>query len=255
MGAVTRLLYEGKAKQVFATDDRDVVRIHFKDEATALDGKKRGTIEGKGAVNARVSAVLFEYLAGRGVATHYLGRAGDRDLLARRVTIIPLEVVVRNVAAGSLAKRLGWEEGRPVAPPIVELYLKDDALGDPLINHYHVRALAVATDGERQRLEETALAVNGLLGPFLLRKGLRLIDFKLEFGRDAGGDILLADELSPDTCRLWDSDSGYRMDKDRFRRDLGGVADAYQAVLRRLEGGESDAVAGAGRGDPQAGSA
>jgi phosphoribosylaminoimidazole-succinocarboxamide synthase len=252
---VTRLLYEGKAKQVFATDAQDVVRIHFKDEATAFDGKKRGIIAGKGAVNARVSALLFEYLGAQGVATHYLGLAGDRDLLARRVSIIPLEVVVRNVAAGSLAKRLGWEEGRPVAPPILELYLKDDALGDPLINQYHVRALALATDDERCRLEETALVINGLLIPYLAKRGLRLVDFKLEFGRDGRGDILLADELSPDTCRFWDSESGYRMDKDRFRRDLGGVTDAYQEVLRRLEGGGSDAMAGTGRGDPQVGGA
>jgi len=252
---MTRLLYEGKAKQVFATDDQDIVRIHFKDDATAFDGKKRGFIEGKGVVNARVSALFFEYLAAHGVATHYLGTAGDRDLLARRVSIIPLEVVVRNVAAGSLAKRLGWEEGRPVAPPILELYLKDDALGDPMVNHYHVRALALATDDERAYLEEEALAVNRLLLPFLLSKGLRLIDFKLEFGRDARGDILLADELSPDTCRLWDSESGYRLDKDRFRRDLAGVADAYREVLRRMEGGEGDAVAGTGRGNPQAGGA
>ena len=252
---MTALLYEGKAKQVYATDDREVVLIRFKDDATAFDGKKRGIIEGKGVVNARVSAVLFEYLTARGVATHYLRQAGDRELLARRVSIIPLEVVVRNVVAGSLAKRLGLDEGWPLIPPVLELYLKDDDLGDPLVNHHHVRALELATDGERAHLEETALAVNGLLVPFLSNKGLRLIDFKLEFGRDAKGDILLADELSPDTCRLWDIDSGYRMDKDRFRRDLGGVADAYREVLRRLEGGGSDVVAGAGRGDPQAGGA
>lgn len=231
-----RLLHEGKAKQVFATGDPGVVRIHFKDDATAFDGKKRGAIEDKGRLNAMITAIFFEYLAGKGIPTHYLGREGERDLRARRVDIIPVEVVVRNVAAGSLAKRLGMEEGTPLALPVLELYLKDDELGDPMVNRYHVRSLGLAADADMDRAEELALRVNELLAEYLEPRGLRLIDFKLEFGRDDGGTVLLADEISPDTCRFWDRETGEKLDKDRFRRDLGGVADAYREVLRRLEG-------------------
>ncbi|MDQ7793585.1 MAG: phosphoribosylaminoimidazolesuccinocarboxamide synthase [bacterium] len=230
-----RLLHEGKAKQVYATEEPGVVLIRFKDDATAFDGKKRGSIEDKGRLNARMSAIFFEYLEGKGIPTHYLGTAGERELRARRVEIIRVEVVVRNVAAGSLAKRLGLAEGTVLARPVLELYLKDDELGDPLINRYHVRALGLAADAEMDRAEELALAVNDLLSAYLEPRGLKLIDFKLEFGRDDSGTVLLADEISPDTCRFWDRETGERLDKDRFRRDLGGVADAYREVLRRLE--------------------
>jgi len=233
-----KLLHEGKAKQVYATDDPEVVLIRFKDEATAFDGKKRGTIEAKGPINARISSILFTYLEANGVATHYLGTAGERDLLARRVTIIPVEVVVRNIAAGSLARRLGLAEGTNLELPVLELYLKDDELGDPMINRYHVRALGLAADAELETMEEAALRVNALLAAHLEPLGLRLVDFKLEFGRTAAGRLLLADEISPDTCRFWDVRTGEKLDKDRFRRDMGGVEEAYREVLRRLEAGQ-----------------
>jgi len=229
-------LYEGKAKVVFATPDPHVLVQSFKDDATAFNGQKKGSIPGKGSVNCRVSAALFRLLEANGVQTHFLRLLSDRDMLMRAVRIVPLEVVVRNRVAGSLAKRLGRPEGEAIpAGPVVELYYKDDSLGDPLVNESHVLAFGLA---DREALDAiTALAhrVNAVLVPFFRGIGLDLVDFKLEFGRSlADGALLLADEISPDTCRLWDLATGERMDKDRFRRDLGGVEDAYQEVVGRV---------------------
>ncbi|QBS38161.1 phosphoribosylaminoimidazolesuccinocarboxamide synthase [Thermaerobacter sp. FW80] len=227
-------LYEGKAKVVYATADPGLVRIYFKDDATAFDGRKRGTIGEKGRLNARIAAHLFQVVEAGGVPTHLVAVAGEQELLARRVAIIPLEVVVRNVVAGSLARRLGLAPGQVLEEPVLELYYKRDDLGDPLINRAHVRLLGIATAAELDRIEALALAVNRILRPYLAERDLILVDFKLEFGR-SGDDILLADEISPDTCRLWDRATGEPLDKDRFRHDLGGVADAYAEVWRRLE--------------------
>jgi phosphoribosylaminoimidazole-succinocarboxamide synthase len=226
-------LYEGKAKIVYATSKPGVVIQYFKDDATAFNALKKGTILGKGVVNNRMSAALFERLAKAGVPTHYLGTLSDREMLCRRLDIIKIETIVRNVVAGSLAKRTGLEEGTPIARPIVELYLKSDPLGDPMINDDHVRMLSLARAPELSWIKRTALKVNSILRPHLLKRDLLLVDFKLEFGR-AGGKLYLGDEISPDTCRLWDRATREKLDKDRFRRDLGGVEDAYQEVYRRL---------------------
>jgi phosphoribosylaminoimidazole-succinocarboxamide synthase len=228
-------LYEGKAKIVYGTDRPDMVIQYFKDDATAFNALKRGTIAGKGVVNNRMSAVLFELLERRGVPTHYLRTLSDREMLCRRLSIIRIEVIVRNVVAGSLAKRTGLEEGVVVKRPVVELYYKSDPLGDPMINDDHVRMLRLATPSDLEWIRGTALEVNTALRPFLARKGLLLVDFKLEFGR-ARGRLFLADEISPDTCRLWDVATREKLDKDRFRRDLGGVEEAYQEVFRRVVG-------------------
>jgi len=228
-------LYEGKAKIVYATRDPQVVIQYFKDDATAFNAQKRGTIVGKGVVNNRMSAVIFERLARARVPTHYLGTLSDREMLCRRLDIIKIEVIVRNVVAGSLAKRTGLDEGVPVRPPVVELYYKSDPLGDPMLNDEHVRLLKLATPAELAWLRRTARSVNTALRPFLARKRLVLVDFKLEFGRHRGR-LWLGDEISPDTCRLWDAASGERLDKDRFRRDMGGVEEAYQEVYRRVVG-------------------
>lgn len=229
-------LYEGKAKIVYATDDPDLLLVHFKDDATAFNGLKKGTIGDKGALNARISAALFQYLAEHGVPNHFVSLAGEREMVARRLTIIPLEVVVRNVAAGSLAKRLGLEEGTRLARTVVEFYYKRDDLGDPLVNEYHIQALELATPAEVAELAAWGLKVNDLLGAYLKPRRLELIDFKLEFGRTREGRVLLGDEISPDTCRFWDTETGEKLDKDRFRRDLGGVEEAYQEVWRRIAG-------------------
>ncbi len=229
-------LYEGKAKIVYATDDPDLFLIHFKDDATAFNGQKRGTIGDKGVLNARISAALFEYLAGHGVVNHFVALTGEREMLVRRLEIVPLEVVVRNVAAGSLAKRLGLAEGTRLDRTVVEFYYKRDDLGDPLVNEYHIRALDLATSEEVAELAAVSLRVNDLLRAYLKPRRLELIDFKLEFGRTRDGRILLGDEISPDTCRFWDTETGERLDKDRFRRDLGGVEEAYQEVWRRIGG-------------------
>jgi len=232
-----RKLHEGKAKIVWeapAGPEGPRCLVEFKDEATAFDGRKRGRIGGKGRVCNLLSAVFFELLEREGVPTHYLGTPSDREMLVRRVDIIPVEVVVRNVAAGSLAKRLGLEEGTPLPRPVLELYYKSDPLGDPMVNRHHVRAMGWASDEEMDRVEALALRVNEVLGRALERCNLRLIDFKLEFGRAPDGSVLLADEISPDTCRFWDVATGERLDKDRFRRDLGGVEEAYEEVLRRV---------------------
>ena len=228
-------LYEGKAKIVYATSDPKLIIQYFKDDATAFNALKKGTILGKGVVNNRMSAALFERLGRAGVPTHYLGTLSDREMLCRRLEIIKSETIVRNVVAGSLAKRTGLDEGTAIKQPIVELYYKSDPLGDPMINDDHVRMMALAKPAELAWMKRMALKINSVLRPHLLKRDLLLVDFKLEFGR-AGGKLYLGDEISPDTCRLWDRATREKLDKDRFRRDLGGVEDAYQEVYRRLVG-------------------
>lgn len=229
------MLYEGKAKRVFRTDAPDRYIVEFKDDATAFDGKKRGTISDKGVLNNRISAYFFRLLEGAGIPSHYVDVLGDREMLVEAVEIIAIEVVARNIAAGSLAKRTGLPEGTPLSQPVVEYYYKRDDLGDPMINCSHVVALGLATAEELHQMKETALKVNAVLKEHLDAKGITLVDFKLEFGRKDGG-ILLADEISPDTCRFWDKKTGEKLDKDRFRRDLGNVAEAYAEVWQRLSG-------------------
>jgi phosphoribosylaminoimidazole-succinocarboxamide synthase len=226
-------MYEGKAKIVYATSRPDLVIQYFKDDATAFNALKRGTIVGKGVVNNRMSATLFELLGRRGVPTHYLATRSEREMLCRKLDIIKIETIVRNVVAGSLAKRSGLEEGTEVTEPIVELYYKSDALGDPMLNDEHVRLLKLATTTELAWIKRRARRINTVLRPHLRTRGLLLVDFKLEFGR-AGRRLYLGDEISPDTCRLWDARTREKLDKDRFRRDLGGVEEAYQEVYRRL---------------------
>lgn len=228
-------MYEGKAKRVLATGDPDVLLHRYKDEATAFDGRKRGSWRGKGRTNATMSAAMFRYLEEHGVPTHFIEQVDDTTLKTKRLEMLPVEVVVRNVAAGSLAKRLGYEEGTPLRQPVVELYLKNDELGDPLVNRYHLRELGV-DDGTLAACEEMGLKVNDTLRPFFEERGITLVDFKIEIGRDTEGNLLLADEISPDTCRFWDRETGERLDKDRFRRDMGGVEEAYAEVLRRVTG-------------------
>jgi phosphoribosylaminoimidazole-succinocarboxamide synthase len=227
------LIYEGKAKKVYEADRPDQVIQYFKDDATAFNAQKRGTILDKGVVNNRVSERLFRLLEAGGVPTHFLDRLSDREMLTRRVTIIPIEVVVRNRIAGSLAKRFGLTEGKAIDPPLIEFYYKNDDLGDPLITDEHVRLLALADPQTILEIKRLALSVNGLLVPFFRDRGMTLVDFKLEFGRSEGR-VVLADEISPDTCRFWDARTGESMDKDRFRKDLGKIEEAYQEVLRRV---------------------
>ena len=229
------LIYEGKAKQVFRTADPDLLIQHFKDDATAFNAQKRGTIASKGIVNNRTSEVFFKLLEEQGVATHFVRRLSDRDMLIRACEVVKVEVVVRNIIAGSLAKRLGRPEGEMLPEPVIEHYLKDDALGDPLINDWHIRVLRLATAAEMQAINETALKVNAILREFLDARAIVLVDMKLEFGRHHG-KILVADEICPDTCRFWDKSTGEKLDKDRFRRDLGGVEEAYQEAARRICG-------------------
>jgi phosphoribosylaminoimidazole-succinocarboxamide synthase len=227
------LLYEGKAKQVYATDDPDLVIQHFKDDATAFNAQKRGTIESKGVVNCKMSEIFFTFLEGRGVPTHFVQRLSDRDMLVRRLEIVPVEVVVRNIVAGSLAKRVGRPEGEALPGAILEFYYKDDALGDPMINESHITTFGWATRAEMAQISEMALAINRHLVEFLDERNVLLVDGKLEFGRHKG-TLLLGDEICPDTCRFWDKDTRERLDKDRFRRDLGGVEAAYQEMQRRV---------------------
>jgi phosphoribosylaminoimidazole-succinocarboxamide synthase len=229
------MLYEGKAKQVYATDDPDQVIVVYKDDATAFNGAKRGAITGKGALNNHMTAIFFQLLESKGIRSHFVETLSDREQLVRRVKIIPIEVVVRNIAAGSLSKRLGCPKAR-TARPIVELYYKDDALGDPLINDDHIAILNLATPEQVERIRAEALAVNAALLEYLAERRVLLVDFKLEFGTDAQGNMLLADEISPDTCRFWDAETRQKLDKDRFRQDLGGVEAAYQEMFRRLGG-------------------
>ena len=230
------MMYEGKAKQVCATDDPTLAIIHYKDDATAFNGLKKGTIVGKGVVNNLVSNHLFKMLEQSGVPTHLVEQINDRDSVVRRVQIVPLEVIVRNIAAGSLSKRLGLPEGTKLASTVLEFCYKNDDLGDPMVNEYHIAAMQLATREEVETISAMALKVNELLTAYLKELNIELIDFKLEFGR-FDGKIVLADEISPDTCRFWDSKTGEKLDKDRFRRDLGDVEGAYQEILRRLMGG------------------
>jgi phosphoribosylaminoimidazole-succinocarboxamide synthase len=228
------LIHEGKAKKVFKTDDPTAIIHEFKDDATAFDGKKKGQIEGKGSVNAQISTVLFQLLENQGIKTHFRELLDDRNMLTDKLKMLEVEVVVRNIAAGSLAKRIGYDEGTPLKKTIVEFYYKRDDLGDPIINEDHIAELGIASKDEVEKMRQIGLKVNELLTDFFGKLGLILVDYKLEFG-DKNGEIILADEISPDTCRLWDERSGERMDKDRFRRDLGRVEDAYQEVLGRIK--------------------
>ena len=227
-------LYEGKAKKVFKTDNDELLIVSYKDDATAFNGLKKGTIAGKGVINNKMSNLLMQRLEKAGVPTHFVEELSDRDTLVKRVSIVPLEVIIRNIAAGSFSKRYGVEEGVVFDSPTIEFSYKNDELGDPLINDYHAIAMKLATPAEIETIKEYAFAVNEQLKAFWSECGVTLVDFKLEFGKVADGSIVLADEISPDTCRLWDSKTGEKLDKDRFRRDLGGVEDAYQEVMKRL---------------------
>ncbi len=229
------MLYEGKAKKIFLTEKDDELIQYFKDDATAFNAEKRGTILEKGIVNNAISAKLFQHLADAGIPSHFIQQINDREMLTRRVKIIPVEVVVRNRATGSIVKRLGLEEGLIIDPPLVEFFYKNDSLGDPLISEDHIRLLKLATPGQIEELRQQALKINEVLKPFFQKKGMFLVDFKLEFGL-WNGQIILADEISPDTCRFWDIQTGERMDKDRFRKDLGRIEETYQEVLKRVCG-------------------
>lgn len=226
-------LYEGKAKKVYMTDDPDVLIVDYKDDATAFNGEKKGTIVGKGAINNRMSNYLFKQLEKEGIPTHLIEELSDRETAVKKVSIVPLEVIVRNVAAGSFSKRLGVPEGTEFTEPTIELSYKNDELGDPLINEYFARALNLASWDEIETIKKYAFKTNEVLKEFFLAAELRLIDFKIEFGR-YHGTIILADEISPDTCRLWDVHTNEKLDKDRFRRDLGNVEEAYQEVMKRI---------------------
>ena len=228
-------LYEGKAKKVFATDDPELLLVSYKDDATAFNGLKKGTIAGKGVINNKMSNALMQYLEKKGIPTHYVEEINDRDTIVKKVQIVPLEVIIRNIAAGSFSKHYGVEEGTLLKAPTIEFSYKNDELGDPLINEYHALALGLATQEEIDTIKKYAFQVNEELKAFWKSCDVTLVDFKLEFGRLSDGTIVLADEISPDTCRLWDSETGMKLDKDRFRRDMGGVEDAYQEIMRRLQ--------------------
>lgn len=227
------MLYEGKAKKVYKTDNEKEYIVEYKDDATAFNGEKKGTIQGKGAVNNKMSAALFAMLEDKGIPTHQIELLNDRESLVKAVKILPLEVIVRNVAAGSLAKRLGLKEGTPMKSTVLEFSYKNDELGDPMINDYHIAAMELATDDQLATVKEYALVINDILREFFLERGMKLIDFKLEFGI-CDGKVILADEISPDTCRLWDAETDKKLDKDRFRRDMGQVEEVYQEVLKRI---------------------
>ncbi len=229
-------LYEGKAKKVFATDDPQVVIVDYKDDATAFNGEKKGTITGKGVINNQMTNHLMRKLEASGIPTHYVEELSERETAVKKVSIVPLEVIIRNLSAGSFSKRYGVEEGIAFEQPTIEFSYKDDALGDPLINDYHAVALKLATWEEIELIKKYAFAVNDFLKKTLLECGITLVDFKLEFGKLSDGTIVLADEISPDTCRFWDVTTGEKLDKDRFRRDLGNVEGAYQEMSRRLLG-------------------
>lgn len=229
-----KFLYEGKAKQIYATENPDQVIIHYKDDATANNAEKRGIVQDKGVLNNEITRLIFEYLHTQGIKTHFIEKLNDRDQLCQKMTIFPLEVIIRNLIAGSMAKRLNIEEGTQPENTIFELCYKDDALGDPLINDDHAVALGAATYEEIDFLRKTTLKINELLKQHFLEDGIILVDFKVEFGKNSKGEILLADEISPDTCRFWDKDTMKKLDKDRFRRDLGDVREAYVEILERL---------------------
>jgi phosphoribosylaminoimidazole-succinocarboxamide synthase len=230
------MLYEGKAKRLYETDDKDLYIVSYKDDATAFNGKKRGSILGKGAVNNKVTNHMMQLLEGEGIPTHFVTQLSDTDTLVKAVTIIPLEVIVRNIAAGSLSSRLGLEEGVHLATPVLEFCYKRDDLDDPMVNMYHIKALSLATDEQVQQITSYALRINEVLCSYLRDLGITLVDFKLEFGMTSSGQLLLSDEISPDTCRFWDTKTNKKLDKDRFRRDLGDVEAAYQELLSRLMG-------------------
>ena len=230
------MVYEGKAKKVYTTDDPELYIVDYKDDATAFNGLKKGTILGKGAINNRVTNHLMKLLAAKGIPTHLVEELSERETLVKKVTIVPLEVIVRNIAAGSLAKRLGIEEGVKMKKTVLEYSYKDDALGDPMVNEYHIMAMEYCTKAELDLIADYSLKVNEILTEYLKDLGIELIDFKLEYGKTSDGTIVLADEISPDTCRFWDSTTHEKLDKDRFRRDMGGVEDAYNEIMKRLLG-------------------
>ncbi len=232
----TELLYEGKAKKVFKTDDDQKLIVSYKDDATAFNGVKKGSIEEKGSVNNRVSNYLMSLLEKEGIPTHVIEELNDRETVVRKVQIVPLEVIVRNIAAGSLSKRLGLEEGTKMESAVLEYCYKDDELGDPMINDYHIYAMSLATEEELKTISHMSFKINDILTGYFASVNIELVDFKLEFGRTSDGVIILADEISPDTCRYWDKNTGEKLDKDRFRRDLGNVEGAYQEILRRILG-------------------
>ena len=228
------MIYEGKAKKVYKTDDEALYIVEYKDDATAFNGLKKGTITNKGIMNNRISEKLFSLLEEKGVDTHQVERISDREVVVKKVKIIPLEVLVRNYAAGSLSKRLGLEEGVKLNSTVLEFSYKNDELGDPMVNDYHIKAIGIATEQEVAKITEMALKINEILSEYMLTKGILLVDFKLEFGKTPDGKIILADEISPDTCRFWDAVTLEKMDKDRFRRDMGKVEEGYMEVVRRL---------------------
>ena len=227
-------LYEGKAKKVFSTEEPELLIVSYKDDATAFNGLKKGTIIGKGVINNRMSNLLMKRLEKAGIPTHFVEELSERETLVEKLSIVPLEVIIRNIAAGSFSKRYGVEEGFIFETPTIEFSYKNDALGDPLLNEYHAIAMKLATKEEIDTIKKYAFGVNEQLKSFWAECGVTLVDFKLEFGKRLNGTIVLADEISPDTCRLWDSETGEKLDKDRFRRDLGGVEDAYAEVMKRL---------------------
>lgn len=230
------MLYEGKAKQIFRTENENEVIVHYKDDATAFNGEKKAQIDNKGILNNAITSMIFEMLNKEGIKTHFIEKLNERDQLCKKVSIVPLEVIVRNVAAGNMAKRLGLEEGYKLKTTVFELSYKDDELGDPLINDYHAVGIGATTFQELNKIYEMTGKINNLLKEFFKKQNIDLIDFKIEFGRDENGEVILADEISPDTCRFWDSKTGEKLDKDRFRRDMGNVEEAYIEILNRIKG-------------------
>ena len=228
------MLYEGKAKKVFATEEPEIYIVSYKDDATAFNGQKKGTIVGKGVVNNRMSNFMFRLLEKQGIPTHYVEELNDRETAVKKVSIVPLEVIVRNTAAGSLSKRLGLPEGTPMKTPVLEYSYKNDELGDPMVNDYHILAMELATREELAEIAEMSFKINKLMVEFFRSVGVDLIDFKIEFGKTTDGKIILADEISPDTCRFWDVETHEKLDKDRFRRDMGGVEEAYDEMMKRI---------------------
>ncbi|MCP5455542.1 MAG: phosphoribosylaminoimidazolesuccinocarboxamide synthase [Thermotogae bacterium] len=232
--SVSKQLYEGKAKIIYETEEKDKVIIHYKDDATAFNGEKKGQIESKGIMNNEITSMIFEMLENKGIKTHFVKKLNEREQLCRKVEIIPLEVIVRNIAAGSMAKRYGVAEGTELKTTVFELSYKNDDLGDPLINDYHAVALGFTTFDELKKIYDYTDKINEILKEFFIKQNIKLVDFKLEFGR-YGNEVVLADEISPDTCRFWDAETNEKLDKDRFRRDLGNVSEAYQEILKRIK--------------------
>lgn len=230
----TELMYEGKAKRVYATDEQEIVMVDYKDDATAFNGLKKGTIVGKGVVNNKMSNHMFKMLEKEGIPTHYIEEISDRETFVKKVTIVPLEVIIRNIAAGSMSKKYGIEEGTELLIPVLEYSYKNDDLGDPLINDYHALAMGLCTKEELDTIAAYAQKVNQIMVEYFKKRNVILVDFKIEFGKTADGTIILADEISPDTCRFWDSETKEKLDKDRFRRDMGGVEEAYDEMMKRL---------------------